>query len=181
MLKDTRNKIKNCNLSNNLITFCKWLVASWASKIVIHWRTVKQAYSWLSNWHPIYELKDCLDIPVIWNWDIKTVQDALNRIWNLDWIYIWRACIWDPWIFRRLTQAFNWEEVDGFPEWEERRKWAIEHVNLNVWSKWEKKWMLEMRKHLALYVKGLPAASALRNKLVRVETQKEAISILKEI
>ena len=168
-------------LTENLITFCKWLQDVWAYQIVIHWRTVKQGYSGYANWKPIYELKKALSIPVIWNWDIKSHTDALDKIWNLDWIFIWRASIWDPWIFKRVVQAFKWETVDQFPDWPERKKWAIRHIRLNVETKWEKKWMLEMRKHLAFYVKWLPEARQLRNKLVRVETEGEALGILREV
>ena len=178
---DSSIDISKCSLTNSLTKFCKWLQDSGACQIVVHWRTVKQWYSWNANWLPIYLLKECLNIPVIWNWDIRTPQNALDKIQNLDWVFIWRACIWDPWIFKRVAQAFRWEIIDSFPDWNERKKWAIEHIKLNIESKWEKKWILEMRKHLATYVKALPEASQLRNKLVRVESGREAIWILEEV
>ena len=41
--------------------------------------------------------------------------------------------------------------------------------------------MFEMRKHLAAYIKGFPGAAKYRSKLVRVESEKEALSLLDEI
>lgn len=168
-------------ITEDLITFCKWLENAWAYQIILHWRTVKQWYSWEADWAPIYEVKKALKIPVIWNWDIRTPQDALDKIQNLDWVFIWRATIGDPWLIKRIAQAFKWEKIDEFPDWNERKKWAIRHMELNVETKWEKKWMLEMRKHLADYVKWLPNARELRNALVRVDTIKEAMEILRDL
>jgi hypothetical protein len=41
--------------------------------------------------------------------------------------------------------------------------------------------MLEMRKHLAAYIKGFPYAAKYRVQLVTVKTEKEALVLLKEI
>lgn len=167
-------------VNKNLLKFCKWLEKAWASHLVIHWRTVKQWYSWVADWEPIYFLKENLDIPVYWNWDIKTPEDALSKIKNLDWVFVWRATVWDPWLIRRIWQAFRWEKIDNFPNWEERKKTLLLHMKLNVETKWEKKGILEMRKHFALYVKWLKNAKELRQKLVRVEKMEEVEPILEE-
>lgn len=165
----------------NLVDFCKWLEQSWATKLVIHWRTAKQMYTWEANWEPIYEVKRNVWIPVIWNWDIKVPEDALSKLKNLDWVFVGRASIWDPWIFKRIAQAFNWELVDAPPDWPEKKRIAFKHMELSVQMKWEALWMREMRKHLALYVKWLPQAKIYRDKLVRVETIREAEEILNSI
>lgn len=54
----------------------------------------------------------------------------------------------------------------------------LEHCELAVRTKGEKRGMMEMRRHLSSYVKGFDGASEMRQKLVRVETLKEAKEIL---
>ena len=174
-----REDISEEEVTQKLITFCKWLEEAWANHLVIHWRTVKQGYAWNADWKPIYELKKNVQIPVYWNWDIKTPEDALDKIWNLDWVFVWRATVWDPWLCRRIAQAFEWKKIEDFPKWKERQETAISHMKLNIATKWMKKWMLEMRKHFALYVKGLKNAKELRNKLVRTEGPNEVFEIFK--
>lgn len=174
-----RTNLTQKEVSEKLITFCKGLEKAWATRLVIHGRTVKQWYSWVADWEPIYELKKNLSIPVYWNWDIRTPEDALNKIQDLDWIFIWRATVWDPWLCKRIAQAFAWEKIDELPNWKNREKTAIKHMKLNIATKWMKKWMLEMRKHFALYVKWLKNAKELRNKLVRTENPDEVFEIFK--
>ncbi|MBU0458284.1 tRNA-dihydrouridine synthase [Patescibacteria group bacterium] len=55
----------------------------------------------------------------------------------------------------------------------------LEHCELAVKLKGEKRGMLEMRKHLASYVKGIDGAKELRAKLVRVESIDEVKDIFK--
>lgn len=174
-------ELENCSMNAKLIEFCKWLENAWAYQIVIHWRTVKQWYSWLADWNHIYEVKKNLFIPVIWNGDIKTPNEALKKIKNLNWIFVWRATIWDPWLIKRIAQAFKWEKIDNFPQFEERKKWIIRHTELNIETKWEKKWILEMRKHLADCVKWLSNAKDLRTQLVQVNSLKEIKNILEQV
>lgn len=174
-----RNWLSQDEVTEKLVSFCKWLEKAWANHIAIHWRTVKQWYSWNADWEPIYELKKNLKIPIYWNWDIKNPEDALEKIWNLDWVFVWRAVVWDPWICKRIAQAFSWMEIDKQEDWKEREKTAIKHMQLNIETKWMKKWMLEMRKHFALYVKWLKNAKELRNKLVRTESPNEVLEIFK--
>lgn len=173
-----RSKMTQKEVNEWLLKFCKWIEKAGAVHIVIHWRTVKQWYSWLADWEPIYYIKEHLNIPVFWNWDIKSPEDALEKVKNLDWIYVWRATVWDPWLCRRISQAFKWEKIDALPKWEERKKTLLLHMQLNIDTKWEKKWIREMRKHFAIYVKWLKNAKELRNLLVRVEKMEDVSPIL---
>ena len=54
----------------------------------------------------------------------------------------------------------------------------LEHCELAVRMKGEKRGMLEMRRHLSSYVKGFDGAREMREKLVRVERLEEVKEIL---
>lgn len=180
----------------DLIPFCKELEANGAAAVTIHGRTTKQGYTGFANWEPIYELKRQLKIPVMGNGDITSVSAYRKRIGNLDGVFVARGTFGDPWILadileyarnREKYDHLSDEELDAlFPRtekisWERKKSVVLRHCELSVQTKGEKGGMLEIRKHLAAYIKGLPGARELREKLVRVETLEQAKEILETI
>ncbi|MBU1123815.1 tRNA-dihydrouridine synthase family protein [Patescibacteria group bacterium] len=190
--------------SENLIPFCKGLIEAGADALAIHGRTYSQKYKGDADWEPIYELKKAVDVPVIGNGDIKNAQDAVDKIGNLDGVMVGRGTFGNPWVMGDVVDAFesHWSLVTGHwsPETDQRRATSdqrpfvptkdrltftqkipliLEHCELAVKLKGEKRGMLEMRKHLASYVKGIDGAKELRAKLVRVESIDEVKDIFK--
>lgn len=180
--------------NQNLINFVKGLEKAWASLVTIHWRTAKQAYTWKADFTNIYELKENVSIPVICNWDILNYTDWMQKVKNLDWFMIWRNSFWNPW-------CFIWEEQINDPDFlkispikkENFISWvyhptlreiieAMEfHAKELVSTKWEKKWSLEIRKHLVQYLKNFPWVKDYRKRLVTTDSFENTKEILKEI
>jgi tRNA-dihydrouridine synthase len=158
--------------NQNLIRFVKWLENAWANLITIHWRTTKQAYSWIANLDPIYELKNHIKIPIIANWDILNYDDWIKKIKNLDWFMIWRASFWNPWCFLPWDYKPTLKEILDIMEF---------HATKLVETKWEKKWSLEIRKHLVLYLKNFPWVKSYRKKLVTTENLENTLLVIEEI
>jgi len=162
------------------IPFVTSLEKRGAKLITIHGRTAKQMYSGVADWEPMYAAKRALKIPVIGNGDVLSAQDAIEKIGILDGVMVGRATFGNPWIMQQIVSAF--EKTDFIPPTgEEKYKTIVEHMRLNCEYKGDKFGVLEMRKHFAWYIKGFPNASALRQKLVKVDTKDEALEILKEI
>jgi len=84
-----------------------------------------------------------------------------------------------PWIFNQIKDYLKTKKYTK-PTWPEIRKIAIEHAKLSYKYKGEHG-LIELRKQLLWYVKGLPNATDLRSKLVRLKTLKEIIETLKKI
>ena len=63
---------------------------------------------------------------------------------------------------------------------EEKHKVILEHFELLLKEKGEYTATREIRKHISWYVKGMPNATAIRDKINSVETQKEFIEILEQ-
>ncbi|MBU1445661.1 tRNA-dihydrouridine synthase [Patescibacteria group bacterium] len=161
--------------------FCLNLEQAGAKLLTIHGRTTKQGFSGKADWEPIYRIKENLKIPVIGNGDIDSGETAKQRIQNLDGVMVGRATFGNPLIMHEIYNALNPENINPdikLPDWINLAK---QHVKLSVATKGEKRAMLEMRKHLAMYVKGFPGASEYRNRLVRIESEKEALGLLNEI
>ncbi len=155
---------------DNLIRFAKWLENAWASLLTVHGRTTKQAYSWTANLDPIYELKNHIKIPLICNGDIKNYGDGMDKVRNLDWFMIWRATFWNPWCFMKNSLYFPtlWEILEIM----------LFHATKLVETKWERKWSLEIRKHLVCYLKNFPWVKNYRKRLVTVESLKEVEDVI---
>ena len=81
--------------------------SKYCSKISIHGRTLKQLYTWEADRNFISEIKKDIEInwnsecKIIWNWWISSYNDTENKLseFNLDWIMIGQAAIWNPRIF----------------------------------------------------------------------------------
>jgi tRNA-dihydrouridine synthase B len=71
--------------------------------VAVHGRTRKQAYRGEVRWEPIAEIKQALDIPVIGNGDVRTVEDIqeIKRVTGCNAVMIGRAAVGNPWIFSR--------------------------------------------------------------------------------
>lgn len=151
-----------------------------AKLITVHGRTSKQMYSGTSDWHPIYELKKNLKIPVIGNGDIKSGSDALQKLQNLDGLMVGRATFGNPWVLCEIAAAFANTPFTS-PTFQEKLELISRHIDLACAFKGEKWGMLEMRKHLAWYIRGIPHASAFRQKLVVASSRCEVFDIFREL
>ena len=164
-----------------LIQFCQDLVSAGASLLTLHGRTAKQMYSGVADWETIYEVKRHVNVPVIGNGDIRSAQDALDKIGNLDGVMVGRGTMSKPWLMREIAAAFYGEEYKAPETFLEKLPFIWKHCELNVACKGERRGTLEMRKHLAALIKGFDGASDFRARLVRVESLEEIRSILDEI
>lgn len=161
-----------------MIDFCQKIEKAGARLITLHGRTAKQMYQGLADWNIMYEIKKNIKIPVIGNGDIRSKEDAIAKLGNLDGIMIGRGTMGNVWVMGEIYAALHNKEFNSPKTFYEKLPWFIKHCELNAECKGERIGMMEMRKHLATYVKGLPNAAEIRSKLVRVESFKEAKEIL---
>lgn len=180
---------------DNLVPFCQGLVDAGADALAIHGRTYEGKFGGTADWEPIYELKKNVSVPVIGNGDITTARDALDKIGNLDGVMVGRGTFGNPWLMKDISDAFNSCKVQSakykvqstdlqpatkdYLTFEQKIPLIIDHCKLAVRVKGEKRGMMEMRRHLASYVRGVDGASGLRAKLVRVESVAEVEGILR--
>jgi tRNA-dihydrouridine synthase B len=169
--------------TDDLIPFCKGLVDAGAQALAIHGRTYEGKFGGDADWDPIYELKENVSVPVIGNGDISCAQDAIDKIKNLDGVMVGRGTFGNPWVMKDIADALIHGKEPGEPtvktiSFAEKIPFIIEHCNLAVKVKGQKRGMLEMRRHLASYVKAIDGASELRARLVRVESVEEVERIL---
>ena len=165
--------------------------SKYCSKISIHWRTLKQLYTWEADRNFISEIKNNIEknwnseCKIIWNGWINSYDDAESKLskFNLDWIMIGQAAIWNPRIFTphepTLEEKFKTilKHLDysiacdqRFDERIANKSWDITVQDLNVPIDWIEERMhenenksnlqphtiIEFRKFLFQYVKWIP-------------------------
>jgi tRNA-dihydrouridine synthase B len=161
-----------------LIPFCQKMVEAGASALSIHGRRYHDKFTGKANWDPIYELKKNISVPVIGNGDIASAQDAVDKIQNLDGVMVGRGTFGNPWVMREIVDALQSGKAPAKREWTPEEKledfrskvpFILEHCELSVRIKGEKRGVLEMRRHLSSYVKGFDGAKELRIKVLTME------------
>jgi len=150
--------------------------------ITLHPRTTVQMYKGHANWDLIKELKDSVNIPVIGNGDIKSIED-INKMFtqtNCDGIMIGRAALGNPWFFTQIKKYINNEDFNEI-SLEERLQICQKHLELLVQIHGEVVGSNNMKKHFAWYFKGFKGASFLRKKFVLVKNYSEMKDFLYNI
>ncbi len=153
--------------------------------LAIHGRTRKQMYKGEADWTMIGNIKNNprIHIPIIGNGDINSPQKALEykERYGVDGIMIGRAAIGNPWIFRQIKHYVNTGEIIPPPSIDERIDVVKEHLQRSLDWKGEKLGVLEMRRHYAIYLRGLPHIKPFRNKLVTTDMSDDVFELLEEI
>jgi tRNA-dihydrouridine synthase B len=158
---------------SDLIEFSKRAENAGCNMITIHGRTYKEMYRGEGNWDPIYELKDNINIPVIGNGGIHTLEQGYEMLKNLDGFMIGRASFGNPWVFNKIE-----EKPKTFAE---KMKIIKLHAQYLIEAKGEYVATREIRNHLISYVRDMPGAKQYRIVLTQVESYEEIVKILEDI
>ena len=153
-----------------------------ASAICVHGRTRTDRYLGHSDWNRIKEVKESVNIPVIGNGDIKTVYDAKRMIdeTGCDAVMIGRSALGNPWIILDTVNYLTYGILPKEITKQEKIDMCIKHLNYLLEFKPEKVAVLEMRSHIAWYLKGVEGAREIKNELFKAQTKDEIINILNE-
>lgn len=166
--------------SINVVENARAIEAAGASAIAVHGRTRAQLYEGQANWDYIRQVKEALHIPVIGNGDVKTPMDAKRMIdeTGVDGVMIGRGALGNPWMIYETVRYLETGELLPPPTAREKIEVAFVHMDRMIASKGEKLAILEMRKHVAWYLKGLRGGSKVRNLVNGCTTKEEMKDIL---
>ena len=138
--------------------------------LTIHGRTRAQMYRGEADWTLIGEVKHhpSIEIPIIGNGDVDSGPKAKQMFddYGVDGVMIGRATYGRPWIFREVKHYMQTGEVMPQPSVVERVAIAKQHLAKSLEIKGDRVGVLEMRRHLSNYFKGLPDFKSTRLKLV---------------
>lgn len=153
-----------------------------ASAICVHPRTRSQGYSGKADWSIIKAVKEAVSIPVIGNGDVVDIYSAKRMIdeTGCDLVMIGRGVLGNPWLIKEINAYFEDGIVLPSPNFEERIEMCLEHLNNLYELKNEKLAVLEIRNHIAWYLKGMPNSNEIKNKIFLQKNISAIIEILNE-
>lgn len=147
--------------------------------IMIHGRPFENPFQAEIDFETIREAKKIFPGLIIANGGINSPEKAKEMLekTKADGIALARGLYGKPWLFKQIK---NYLKIGKYQEltWLQIKKVALKHAKLNFKYKGTHG-LIEIRKYLCFYTKGLPNASELRQNLVRVKTVDEIKKILK--
>ena len=169
--------------SINCVDFARRMEDAGVAAVAVHGRTRTHMYSGTANWDYIREVKQAVSIPVIANGDVFAGKDAARilRYTGADMAMVGRGVFGNPWLLSQCTAAVAGEEIPPLPPLSERVKVAGRQFALALEHKGERIACLEMRKHYAWYLKGVPYAAYWKEQICRMETAEDFAAVTRGI
>jgi tRNA-dihydrouridine synthase B len=167
--------------TKNIVEVAERLQDVGIQALAIHGRTRAQLYKGEADWTLIGEVKNNprMHIPIFGNGDIDSPEKAVEyrARYGVDGIMIGRASIGHPFIFREIKHYMATGTHLPPPTITERVEAAREHLRRSI--AWKGPWegVVEMRRHYANYLKGLPNVKELRLRLC-TEREPEVLEAL---
>ncbi len=151
-----------------------------ARAFTLHARTRTQMFTGKADWDEIARVVEALDIPVVGNGDIQTAHDLvrMREHTRCAGIMVGRGAFGNPWLFRDGQALLAGQAAPPLPDAAERFRVALDHARLALRLQGDtRRTVIEFRKHLGWYTKGLHGASDLRQRLFQIESIAEAEAI----
>lgn len=146
--------------------------------IMVHGRSFEGGFQGPVDLGMIKEVKKRFKGPVLANGGVMTPEDAKRMLeaTGADGVGMARGAQGRPWLFDQIKQYLK----TGYytePNWDQKRAVILEHARLALEHKGGHG-LIELRKHLAWYVRGRSNASELRRRLVTISSIEEIEKVL---
>ena len=135
--------------------------------ITVHGRTRCQLYSGSADWAFVRNVKDAVQLPMIVNGDICSIEDAKTALLQsgADGVMIGRGAYGKPWLIGQVMAALTGRDVPADPTLAQQHALVKEHYALMLDLYGELNGVNIARKHLGWYTKGLHDSAVFRNKV----------------
>ena len=166
--------------SINAVEVAKVIEKAGASAITVHPRTRSQLYSGKADLEIIKKVKESVSIPVIGNGDITSIESAkyMLEYTKCDAIMIGRGVLGNPWLIKEIDTYLKKGIILDKPSYKERIDMCFKHMDYLLQIKNERVAILEMRSHIAWYIKGMPYHKEIKNLIFKAESKEEITEIL---
>ena len=153
--------------------FAKRMAGAGASLLTVHGRTKDKMYAGEVNFLEIEKAKKAVDVPVIANGGVFSLQDGkeLMEKTGADGIMIARASLFDPQVFCEFSGRDRGSRYEMFANQLSMTREVYDERFTTVF----------MRKMASFYVKGMRGAAAFKERLFKAETPDEVLELARQI
>ena len=143
--------------------------------ITVHPRTRSQQFSGLAPWEIISQVVQTVRIPVTGNGDVKNLAQAkeMQKITSCTNVMIGRGALGQPWLFSSDFEKLSLKE-------KHQKKYSIirEHFALIEEQLNPKIAPIQMKKHLAWYIRSMRGAAQARSQVFSLRSNEEVYDFL---
>ncbi|MDJ0676890.1 MAG: tRNA dihydrouridine synthase DusB [Calothrix sp. MO_167.B42] len=162
-----------------ILDFAKFMEDAGAQMITVHGRTRAQGYNGNARWQWIARVKEVLDIPVIANGDIFSVESAIQclQITGADGVMCSRGTLGYPFLVGEIDYFLRTGKMLPPPTPIQRLECAKEHLQA-LYEYKGKRGIQQARKHMTWYAKGFVGAADLRGQLSLIENVQQGTKLI---
>jgi nifR3 family TIM-barrel protein len=163
-----------------IVDLARRLEDAGVSALTIHCRTAQMGHSGSADWSWAARARGVVSIPVLVNGDVRSARDAKRALdeTGCAGVMVGRRAIEHPWIFAETRALLDHGVEMPPPTPEERIALCREHLVANVAQRGLPYGVHCTRRHLAGYLKGLPGAASLRQRLNQCDSLEGCLEIL---
>jgi len=137
-----------------------------ADMVTVHGRTREQVFTGEVDYDAIKKAKELASIPVVVNGDLDNYLKAKEKMdyTGADAVMIGRGANYDPFIFSQFNECIQGVDVSEYSI-QDKMNTARKHFDIHLKYSKGKKTVIEFRKYLYWYIKGIKNSAKIRNSI----------------